>query len=181
MLEQKVYAKTGGNFNPIPMGAYTVMIADVNMVTSFNKFKGVDQDKLNYMMIVLDDNKCEDGTSTRGRRLFKRVANSLHEKAELTKVVKAVLGRNLTKAESESFDVESLVGKQVKVLVSQDPSTDGSVIWNNISSMSYADKELEPVEYTPKVGVIEKTSQPLSGGNTDPDALIAEIEASEKK
>jgi len=183
MLEKKVFAKAGGSFNPIPMGAYQCLIADVELVTAFNSFKGIDEDKLKYTLLVLDDNKCEDGTSTRGRHLFKRCTNSVHEKAELTKMVKAVLGRNLTKEETESFDVESIVGKQVKVLVEQAPSKDGTTIWNNITSFSHADKDMEPVAYTAKPAVVEKSSHPVAveEEDIDPDKLIEKLEEEAKK
>ena len=44
---------------------------------------------------------------------------SLHEKASLRKFVKSVLGRDLTAAELKKFDVESLLGLPVHVVVVQ--------------------------------------------------------------
>ena len=38
----------GGNFTPITDGAYTLQIVDVTLVSGFNKFKGIDEEKLNY-------------------------------------------------------------------------------------------------------------------------------------
>jgi hypothetical protein len=45
---------------------------------------------------------------------------SLHEKANLRKFVKSVLGRDLTKKELEGFDLETLVGHPVHVVVVQE-------------------------------------------------------------
>src|SRR5215469_4994231 len=42
---------------------------------------------------------------------------SLHEKANLRKFIKSVLGRDLTAAELKGFDVEKLVGLPVHVVV----------------------------------------------------------------
>lgn len=181
MLDKKVFASAGGNYNPIPMGAYQCLIADVEMVTAFNSFKNIEEDKLKYTLLVLDDVKCEDGTSTRGRKLQKRCTNSVHEKAELTKLVKAALGRNLTKAEADAFDVESIVGKQVKVLVEQAPSKDGTTIWNNITSFSAAMAPMEPVAYTPKPNVVQTSSHPVEvEEEADPDKMIEKLEEEAK-
>jgi hypothetical protein len=182
MLEKKVYAKSTGDFLPVPMGVYTVLIADVNMVKSFNSFKGIEEEKLNYTLIILDDVKMNGGT-TRGRYLFKRCSNSLNEKAWLYKLVKAALARNLTKTESDNFDVESIIGKQVKVMVDQKPSEKDGVIWNNVLSFSPADTQLEPVEYKAKSAVTETSTRPVEVQNEeiDPDALIKKLEEESSK
>lgn len=182
MLAEKVFAKAGGSFEPIPMGIYQVLVADVNMVSQFNSFKGRDEDKLNYTLIVLDDVKCPDESSTRGRYLFKRCTNSLHEKSELYKMVKAILGRNLTKEELEGFDVESIIGKQVRVMVNQKPNKEETVIYNNVIEFTHADKDMEPVEYKAKPAVVEKSSHPVSVEEDviDPDAEIKKLEEDKK-
>lgn len=168
----------GSNFNPISDGAYTLQIVDVTMVSGFNKFKGVDEDKLNYQFAVLDDVKQEDGTSSRNRYLWKRCSLSMNEKSWLYKLAKAVNGRDLTKEEMEAFDAESIIGKQVKALVSQAPSSDGTTIYNNIMTFSKADKQLEPVEFEAKPQSVEVSTKSVA--DVDPDKLIEEIEKANK-
>lgn len=168
----------GSNFNPISDGAYTLQIVDVTMVSGFNKFKGVDEDKLNYQFAVLDDVKQEDGSSSRNRYLWKRCSLSMNEKSWLYKLSKAVSGRDLTKEEMEAFDAESLIGKQVKALVSQSPSSDGTTIYNNIMTFSKVDKQLDPVEFEAKPQSVEVSTKSVA--DVDPDKLIEEIEKANK-
>lgn len=168
----------GSNFNPISDGAYTLQIVDVSMVSGFNKFKGVDEDKLNYQFAVLDDVKQDDGSSSRNRYLWKRCSLSMNEKSWLYKLAKAVVGHDLNKEEMEKFDAESLVGKQVKALVSQSPSSDGTTIYNNIMTFSKADKQLEPVDFEAKPQSVEVSSKSVA--DIDPDKLIEEIEQANK-
>ena len=168
----------GSNFNPISDGAYTLQIVDVSMVSGFNKFKGADEDKLNYQFAVLDDVKQEDGSTSRNRYLWKRCSLSMNEKSWLYKLAKAVQGRDLTKEEMEAFDAESLIGKQVKALVSQSPSSDGTTIYNNIMTFSKADKQLEPVEFEAKPQSVEVSTKSVA--DVDPDKLIEEIEKANK-
>jgi len=167
------------NFNPISDGAYTLQIVDVSIVSGFNKFKGIDEEKLNYQFAVLDDVKQEDGSSSRDRYLWKRCSLSMNEKSWLYKLARAVVGRDMTKEEMEKFDAESIVGKQVKALVSQSPSSDGSIIYNNIMSFSKADKQLEAVEFTAKPKSVEVESKSVVE-DIDPDKLIEEIEKASK-
>jgi len=178
MLDKKITIKIGGSFDPVPMGVYTVQLVDVNSITQFNSFKGKEEDMLNYQMAILDDNKSEDGSSTRDRYLWKRCSMSLNEKAWLFKIVRAIYGRELNNEELTTFDPESIIGKQVKVMVEQKPDKDGTTIWNNILSFSHVDKELTPVEFTAKPSTIEKTSKPIQvEEEADPDKVIAELEA----
>lgn len=172
----------GGNFNPIADGAYTLQIVDVTMVSGFNKFKGVDEEKLNYQFAVLDDTPQDDGSTSRNRYLWKRCSLSMNEKSWLYKLAKAVYGHDLNKEEMEKFDAESIIGKQVKALVSQSPSSDGATIYNNIMTFSKADKQLEPVEFQAKPSVVEKeTTSVASPEEVDPDKLIEEIEKANQK
>jgi len=180
---KKVNISTGGSFNPISDGAYICQIADVTLVTGFNSYKGIDEDKLNYLFIVLDDIEQEDKTSSRNRYLFKRCSLSLNEKSWLYKIYKAVLGHLPSKEEIDGFDPEKIVGKQIKCLVEQKPAKDNSTIWNNIIGFSKADKVLEAVEYTPKPSVVEKTTTGVAEpvDEIDIDKEIEKMEAEEKK
>lgn len=182
MLDKKVTIKVGGDFSPIPMDKYTVQIADVNAITQFNQFKGEEQEMLNYQFIVLDDKPTEDNNSTRGRYLWKRCSMSLNEKSWLGKLAKAAYGRDLTNEELKSFDPESIVYKQVDVMVNQVPSKDGSMIYNNIVSFGKTVKPLEAYdnEALRMATSVNKKSQPIATEETtddsDPDNFIKEME-----
>ena len=146
MLEgKKIEIKVGGEYDPIPMDKYTVQIANVDAVTQFNKFKGVEQEVLNFQYVILDEKPMPEGKeTTRGRYLWHRVTPVLSGKSWLMKLAKAVYGRDLTREEQENFDPEDIVCKQVDVMVEQKPSADGSVVYNNIVAYSKTVKELEP-------------------------------------
>lgn len=154
--------KVGGNFSPIPMGVYTCLIVDVNLVRQMNKFRGEEQDMLNYQFAVLNEMDDGEGGSTRDRYLWKRCSCSINDKSWLGKLAKAVYGRDMTDEEKESFDPESLVGKQVDCMVEQKPGQDGGMVFNNIISFAKTKKELKPVEFKPKATVVEKSSSPAT-------------------
>lgn len=174
--------RVGNSYTPLAEGAYICQIVDVNPVTGMNSYKGVEETKLNYQFAILDDIQQEDGSSSRNRFLWKRCSESMNEKSWLYKLYKAVLGRDPTKEELENFDAETLIGKNVKCLVDQKPSSDGATIWNNIISFSKADKKLEAVDFEPKPQVMETTTsgvQPIE--DIDPDKIIEELEKDSKK
>lgn len=184
MLDKKYEVKVGGDFSPLDMGVYQVQIVDVSAVEQANPFKGgAIETKFNYQMAVLDNNTMADGSTSRNRYLWCRCSPVLSEKSWLFKMAVAVLGRTLTKAEQESFDPESLVNKQVKVMVEQKPSKDGTKVFNNILSFSHADKEMEKVEFEAKPAVVEKTSVGIAIDNQeiDPEAEIKKLEEEKAK
>ncbi len=160
---KKANIKIGGDFDPIPMDKYTVQIADVNLVTQFNKFKGEEVEMLNYQYIILDEKPMPDSEeTTRGRFLWHRLGQSLGSRSWLLKLAKAVEGRDLTRDEMEKFDPEALVGRQVDVMVEQNPSKDGTAIYNNVVAYSKTLKVLEKVDFSAPKPEIEKESKPVA-------------------
>ena len=142
--DKETNIKIGGDFDPIPMDKYTVQVADVNLKTQFNKFKGVDQELLVYQYVILDEKAMPEGEeTTRGRLLWHRMTQNLSTKSWLMKLARAVYGRDLTREELEAFDPEAIIGKQIDVMVEQKPSADGSTIYNNVVSYS---KNIKPLE-----------------------------------
>lgn len=148
MLEgKKANIKIGGDFDPIPMDKYVVQVADVNLKKYFNKFKGEEVEMLNYQFVILDEKPMpESKETTRGRYLWHMMSQSLSSKSWLTKLAKAVYGRELTKEEMEKFDPEAIVGKQVCVMVEPKENADRTATYNNIVSYAKAAKLLEPLE-----------------------------------
>lgn len=159
----------GGDFTPIPADKYTVQIVDVSAVEAFNKFKGKDEIKLNYQFAILDPKKEDDKfQSLRGRFLWHRVSPTFNEKSWLEKLTKAVYGRTLDDKEKSGWDPESIIGKQVDVLVAQvESKTQPGKMYANITSYAACRKQLEPIEFTPKPSVVEKSSVPVTAPKED--------------
>jgi hypothetical protein len=185
MLDTKVKISVGATFEPIPMGVYTTQITDVNLKEQA-KFHSTELEQvLVYQFAILDEGKLEDGTELRGRFVWKRCRLSINDRSWLGKLAKAVLGRDMTDKEIEDFDPESLVGKQVVVMIEQQVGkTDKTQIFSNIMSFSPVKKQLEPISddkgvavaatTTTKSVVAEATPQEDDG---EVDAEIAALEA----
>lgn len=166
--------KVGDSFALIPEAMYTLQIVDVNPDVS--TYMGVDKDVLNYKFIILDEGKDNEGGEIRGRYMWKRCSLSMADKAWLNILASAVYGHTLSDKEKASFDVESIVGKQVQAFVEQRTKKDGSGVYNNILKFSHATKQLDPVEYSAKPSVVEKSSTPI---NVEDE--VADIEKEAKK
>ena len=177
MLEgRKVEIKTSEGFAPLPADKYTCQITDVNLVSQLKYQSTEEEEVLNYQFQILDDNsmpkvKGEKEATTRGRFVWKRCRLALNSRSHLGKLAAAVEGRILTKEEAEKFDPESIVGKQLDVMVEQNPSKkDPAVIFNNVISFNKVVKELEalPIEER-KTQTVEKTTSAAVPA-TAPDA-----------
>jgi len=157
---------TGGDFEPIPSGKYTLQVADVDVVTS--AYKGVETDKFKFTFFVLDDVKFtvdEKEQTTRGRKLWSRFSMYLTPRSFLTGFIKvldpSVL--DMSVEAKENYNMDSLIGKQVTSLVDRKPSKDGTTIWNNVTSFEKCEKELEGFTDLPgDPVVINKESSPAS-------------------
>ena len=165
------------DFKTAPSDKYTVLIADVNYKMKFNRFKNVEEEMLNFKYIILDEKPMpeEKDGMTRGVVFTHAVSQSLGSGSWLMKLAKAVLGRDLTKEElnQESpkfFNPESLVGKQVDVMITEDPNKDGTAMFNNVQSYIKNVRPLKPVEIS-NAGqtVVESVSQPTTKVAEVPD------------
>lgn len=175
--KSKLKIKVGGDFEALPADKYTAQVSDVSLVTQFNKFKGIEEDLLNFKFTILDDKETESGESTRGRLVWQRVSQTLGGRSKLGKLAIAIYGRELTKDEMETFDPESLLGKQVDIMVVQNPSSDGTTIYNNIISVSKAIKKLKPVEDQEQAKPLVKKTVPATAPDAeDPEEFINKLE-----
>ena len=191
MLNSKIKVKVGGSYDPIPADKYTVQIYDIESVTQFNSFKGEDTEMLKYQFVVLDEKDIPDSEEgTRGRYLWSRVNPVLSGKSNLMKLVKAVYGRDLTREEMQEFDPEAIVGRQIDVMVEQNPSKDNTTIYNNIISYSKNVKELEAwMEVAAGNKMVEKESETvvadldgaLPGSNEQYDELFGKDDKAKAK
>jgi hypothetical protein len=188
---RKPNIKVGGDFGTVPSDKYTVQIADVNFKTRFNKWKNEDAEGLNFQFVILDEKEDAEGETTRNRYLWHFMSQSLSSRSWLMKLAKAVYGRDLTKDELDPkspkfFNPEDLIGKQVDVLVTEDPSKDGTATFNNISSYSKTIKPLEPIALErSKQAVVEAESSPvtvdLPNLNPELDKFLEDVSKDEEK
>lgn len=179
---RKVEISTKEGFSILPADKYTVQIADVNLKTKL-KFKSTEEEEvLEYKFQILDDNEMqEEGETTRGRFLWSSVRPSLNSRSNLGKLVRAVMGRELTKEESDSFDPESIVGSQIDVMVEQRQSQkDATVVYNNIISFNKASKKLDPIPVEKQESQpIQKTTRaaiPATAPDAEAEAFTAGLE-----
>lgn len=183
---QKVEINLGGNFDPVPMDKYTVQCVDVNLVTQTKFQSSEEEEVLNYKFAILDDKPMEvtnekgekvEG-STRGKFLWKRCRLAMNDRSWLGKLAKAAYGRALTKEEIQAFDAESIVGKQVDVLVEQKEKDEK--IYVNITSFSKTMKPQKPMDESSlkKTGQVKtQATAPAVAPDADAEAdkLIGEI------
>ena len=164
---KKVEIKTSEGFAPLPADKYTCQITDINLVTQLKYQSTEEEEVLNYRFQILDENpmpvvKGEENATTRGRYVWKRCRLAINNRSHLGKLAAAVEGRTLTKEEAENFDPESIIGKQVDLMIEQSPSKkDPEIIFNNILTFSKTIKKLEalPIEER-KTQAIEKSTSP---------------------
>jgi hypothetical protein len=182
MLDKKVQFSTSEGFEPLPMGVYTVQITDVNLKKQLAYHSTEEEEVLLYEFSILDEGKIEDGSELRGRKLWHKCRLALSEKSWMYKLAKAANGRDMTPEDKDTFDPESLVGKQVTVMVEQKPSKDGTKVWNNIISFDKVKKALEPVADEKGVSVAPATTtksvvEEKAENTEEVDAEIALLEA----
>ena len=175
MLNGKtIKISTGGAFATIDEGVYTAEIIDVDLLENvITAYSPDGKDMLNFKFAILDDIAipARDGlpeSTTRDRFLWHRMTPSLNEKATMSKLVKAALGRVPTPEEINSFNPEELIGKQVQVVVVNNPSKDGTRTFSNIDNYIKATKQLP--KFTGEVGsasVVEKSTAALNVPKSD--------------
>ena len=168
---QDAGVKTSGSFRPIPEDKYTIQLLKIKSDRKFNQFKGEELPVLNFQFVVLDDKpivvdkaELEEGeeNTTRGKYLFQTCSLSYTSRSNLYKLLAAMLGQELSKDESEKFDLSSLVGGQVSAMVNQAPNKDKTAIFNNVLSFSKCVKKLSEWEIA-KEAKTEKSSQSIAG------------------
>jgi hypothetical protein len=72
---------------------------------------------------MLDGRAWDDGMPI---RVFTEASNTLTRKSKLRKIVEGILGRKLTKAEVQGFDLETLVGLECQIVVKHEEGLDGN-------------------------------------------------------
>lgn len=150
----KLSEKKGGDFEPHPEteGTVKAVIVDVTPTKKVQSEYGErDVFRLVYETEVTDDEGKRYCMWSRG------YTPSLNEKSNFRKDVKKILGRDLTKAELDEFDTESLLGLGVKLIIQHEEGKDGKT-YSVISFIGPdKDKALKPSgKYTRKKDRPEK-------------------------
>jgi len=137
----KLSEKKGGDFTPHPQTDAPVkaVIVDITPLKKrMTAFGEKEEFRLVYETEVMDEeNDRRFCVWSRGYTC------SLNEKAAIRKDLKKILGRDLTKAELEEFDLEGMIGKGVKLIITHDEHDDK--VYANIGFLTAdKDKPLKP-------------------------------------
>jgi hypothetical protein len=137
----KLSEKRNSNFSPHPEtdGPIKAVLVDV---TELKKRITAYGEKEEFRLVF--ETECEDEENDRRFCIWSRgYTPSLNEKAALRKDLKKIMGRDLTKLELDEFDLESLIGHGVKLIIQHEHKDDKT--YANISFIAPdKDKALKP-------------------------------------
>ena len=137
----KLSEKRNSNFTPHPETAAPVKAVLVD-VTELKKRMTAFGEKDEFRLVF--ETECEDEENDRRFCIWSRgYTPSLNEKAALRKDLKKMMGRDLTQLELDEFDMESLIGHGVKLIIQHEHKDDKT--YANISFIAPdKDKALKP-------------------------------------
>lgn len=184
---QTLKIRVGGDFAPLPVDKYTCQVGDVKITKQLNFTKTAEEEVYQFKLIVLDEKEIpvaegEEPQSTRGRFLFRNCTPAFSPRSWLMKLATAVAGRELSKDEMEKFNAESIIGKQVDVLVEQNEGTGKNAgrVFSNITAFSKTTKPLSPMsdeDIAKAQPAVERSSSPVVAPSVnDPEAFIAQTQ-----
>ena len=137
----KLSEKRNSNFTPHPEtdGPIKAVLVDV---TELKKRMTQYGEKDEFRLVF--ETECEDTENDRRFCIWSRgYTPSLNEKAALRKELKKMMGRDLTVAELDEFDLEALIGHGVKLIIQHEHKDDKT--YANISFIAPdKDKALKP-------------------------------------
>jgi len=137
----KLSEKRNSNFTPHPEtdGPIKAVLVDI---TELKKRVTQYGEKDEFRLVF--ETECEDEENDRRFCIWSRgYTPSLNEKAALRKDLKKMMGRELTQLELDEFDMESLIGHGVKLIIQHETKDDKT--YANISFMAPdKDKALKP-------------------------------------
>lgn len=137
----KLSEKKNSNFTPHPETDAPIKAVIVD-ITELKKRQTQYGEKDEFRLVY--ETECMDEENNRRFCIWSRgYTPSLNEKAALRKDLKKIMGRELTAAELEEFDVECLIGHGVKLIVQHEHKDDKT--YANISFIAPdKDKPLKP-------------------------------------
>ena len=140
----------GGNFKPVPPGAYVArcyQVIDLGTQTSDGQFgqKSAHKLRLSWELFGEDDDGQPLTVTYDGKTLPMTVSKnytvSLHEKASLRKDLTAWRGRNFSDEEARAFDVSKLLGAYALINVTNSVGNNGKT-YANVAGLSPLPKPL---------------------------------------
>lgn len=161
-----VSINSGTDFEPVSEGVHSAVLGDVVdkgiVETSFGP-------KHKIMFVWLTDEADENGGT---KFVFQSFNASLHEKSTLRPAVKKILGHDI---DGESFDVETLIGSQVQLVIQHNEATNGKVYANVASIMKAKGPKVElPRDFKFKKRDDSKpAARPTYGGTAAAKAILA--------
>lgn len=164
----KLSEKKNSNFTPHPEtdGPIKAVLVDV---TELKKRMTVYGEKEEFRLVF--ETEAYDDENDRNFCIWSRgYTPSLNEKASLRKDLKRLMGRDLTSAELDEFDLEALIGHGVKLIIQHEHKDDRT--YANISFMAPdKDKALKPSgKYTrQRDRETDAPSAPTEAKSTDAD------------
>lgn len=170
--------KTGGNYDPMPSGKYTLQLIEGDMIK--DSYKGVETDKFKFKFQILNDVKFtgSDGKeqTTRGRFLWHKFSTYISPKSYLFAFVKIFDPSivSMTVEQRENYPLDNLAGRQIDALVSKEPNKDGTAVYNNITTFEKCEKELKPVADLEANQGTTTTTQPVNVPAEAPEEETAE-------
>ena len=150
----QIISSANSNYVLIPEGVYETNITKAVEKTQFNRFNNQDETGINVVFTIVEEGEVEGKEGT----LF--FTPFLTANSKLTKLVKAVMGRDFNAEELATIkdlpDLEKfLIGKPVKILVKNRTSAKGNEYYNitDFVKSSRFGKKVKEVE-----GVDESTA-----------------------
>lgn len=114
-----IVSSTGGDFKPIPEGAYiATCVRLIDLGTQVTTFQGAD--KLQRKVLVaweVPDEMVEFNGEQQPAMIVQRYTASLSDKANLRKHLEAWRGRRFTEDELRGFDLKNVLGKPCQIQV----------------------------------------------------------------
>lgn len=120
---------SGKDYEKVSEGVHTAVLADVVDLGLVDTQFGP-KEKVRFVWLT-----SETDSEGRTKMAFQTFTKSLHEKATLTKTVKSMLGKVPT---AGSFDLESLIGHNARLVIQHNEGKEGQV-YANVSSILKAE------------------------------------------
>lgn len=161
-----VNINSGKDFEPVSEGVHAAVLADVVdkgiVETAFGP-------KPKVMFTYVTDEADESGAM---KYVFQSFTASLHEKAGLRKAVKAVRGGK--DIDGAAFDVETLIGSQVQLVIQHNEGRDGKVYANVASILKPKGPSVNiPPDFTRRKDKTDKPAFKSGGGTAAARAILA--------
>ena len=172
----KLSEKKQSNFTPHPDSDGSPVKAVVVDITDLKKRMTEYGEKEEFRFVF--ETEVEDTVNERQFCIWSRgYTPSLNEKAALRKDLKKMMGRELTSLELSEFDVESLIGHGVKIIIQHEQVADKT--YANISFMAPdKDKPLKPSGSYTRMKDREEKTDATAASKAEPSSSKAEPVAS---